>query len=195
MLHKCTINHDHRLYCSWDMARDRCSCYFSYCTIFCPFAPPHLTARKMKKTPGDIIMLHKCTKAHHHMLYCSWDLVCDRCNCYFSFWVIFCPFTPPSCLKNNFKKWKKCLEISPFYISVPKIMIICYTVLEIWCMMDIIVVFHFGQFFDLLSFPPTSPKNENACRYYHFTQEYQNSWSNAILLLRYGAWQMQLLFI
>ena len=22
-------------------------------------------------------------------------MVCDRCNCYFSFWTIFCPFTPP----------------------------------------------------------------------------------------------------
>ena len=31
----------------------------------------------------------------------------DTCNCYFSFWAIFCPFTP-TCLKNeNFKKMKK----------------------------------------------------------------------------------------
>ena len=28
-------------------------------------------------------------------------------------------------------------------------MIICYTAPEIWCVMDIIVVFHFGQFFAL----------------------------------------------
>ena len=26
---------------------------------------------KMKKTSGDIIILHKCTKNHDHMLYCS----------------------------------------------------------------------------------------------------------------------------
>ena len=48
------------------------------------------------------------------------------------------------------KKWKfqktekKHLEIS-FYRSAPKIMIIiCYTFREIWCMMDVIVIFHFG---------------------------------------------------
>ena len=27
-------------------------------------------------------------------MYDSWDMVCDRCNCYFSFWAIFCTFTP-----------------------------------------------------------------------------------------------------
>ena len=47
------------------------------------------------------------------------------------------------------KKWKKHLEISSFYTSVPKIMIICYTVPEIWRMTDITVVFHFGIYFAL----------------------------------------------
>ena len=40
-----------------------------------------------------------------------------------------------------------------------KIMIICYTVPEIWHMTDVISVFHFGLFFALL--PPNSPKNQN----------------------------------
>ena len=44
------------------------------------------------------------------------------------------------------KKWTKWLDISSFYTSVPKIMIICYTVLEIWHVTDVIVLFHFGQF-------------------------------------------------
>ena len=35
------------------------------------------------------------------------------------------------------------------YNSVPKIMIICYTVPEIWCVTDVII-FHFGPFFALL---------------------------------------------
>ena len=41
-------------------------------------------------------------------------MACGRCNCYFSFWAIFCPFTPlppaspPNSAKNiNFKKMKK----------------------------------------------------------------------------------------
>ena len=49
-----------------------------------------------------------------------------------------------------FKKWKKWLDISSFYTSVPKIMIICYTVPMIWHMTGVIVIFHFGLFFALL---------------------------------------------
>ena len=59
-----------------------------------PKNPKNQNFEKMKKMPGDIIILHKCTKNHDHMLYCFWDMVSDRCNCYFSFWAIFCPFTP-----------------------------------------------------------------------------------------------------
>ena len=36
---------------------------------------------------------------------------------------------------------KKHLEISSVYTSVPKIIIICYTVPEIWCMTDVTVIF------------------------------------------------------
>ena len=42
---------------------------------------------------------------------------------------------------------KKTWEISSYYTSVPKIRIICYTVLEIWHVTDVIVIFHFGLFF------------------------------------------------
>ena len=97
ILHKCTKNHDHMLYCSVDMARGGCN-YFSFWAIFCAFTP--LTARKIKifkkwkkKLPGDIIILHMCIKNYDQMMYSSWDMVCDGCN-YFSFWTIFCPFTP-----------------------------------------------------------------------------------------------------
>ena len=54
ILHKCTKNHDHRLHCSWDMARDRCNCSFLFWTIFCLFTKPPsslplLTAQKNLK--------------------------------------------------------------------------------------------------------------------------------------------------
>ena len=40
--------------------------------------------------------------------YCSWDMVCDRYNCSFSFWAIFCPFNPLTAWKMRIsKKWKK----------------------------------------------------------------------------------------
>ena len=95
--------------------------------------------KKTKKT-GHVINLHKCSKNYDHMVYCSWDMAHDRCNCYFSFWAIFCPFTALTCLKNeNFKKnEKQKMEISSFYTCVPKIMIICNTVPEIWHVTDIV---------------------------------------------------------
>ena len=40
-----------------------------------------------------------------------------------------------------------------------EIMIICFTVPEIWCVMNIIAIFHFGLFFDL--HPTSSLKNQN----------------------------------
>ena len=82
-----TKNNDHMLYCSWEMARDGCNFYFSFWTIFCPSTPitcpKNKYFKKNKKTPGNIIILHKCTKNHDDMLYCSWDMVCDKCNCRF----------------------------------------------------------------------------------------------------------------
>ena len=76
-------------------------------TVFMPFYP--VTSKKVKilkkwkkKMPGDIIILHKCTKSHDHMLYCSWEVAHDSCNFQFSFWAIFCPFQPKkSKLKKN----------------------------------------------------------------------------------------------
>ena len=45
------------------------------------------------------------------MLYCSWNMVRDRCNFYFSFWATFCSFTSPPSHNNqekqNFEKMKK----------------------------------------------------------------------------------------
>ena len=106
---------------------------------FLPFYPPkspknkNFKKKEKKKTSGDIIILHKCTKNLDYMLYCSWDMVCDRCNCCFSFWATFFPFTPLAARKMKISiKWSKNLEISSFYTSGPKIMIICYTVPEIW---------------------------------------------------------------
>ena len=68
---------------------------------------------------------------------------------------LFFPFYPSNSPKNeNFKKKKKKkknpLEIPSFYTIVPKVMIRGYIVPEIWCMTDVIVVFHFGLFFALL---------------------------------------------
>ena len=71
-----------------------------------PFYSP-ITAQQMKTNPGDIVILHKCTKNHDYMLYCSWDMAREGCN-YFSLSAFFLHFYPPNNPKNqNFKKKKK----------------------------------------------------------------------------------------
>ena len=102
------------------------------------------------KNPKDqIIILHMCTKHYNHMIYGSWDMEWDG-----QFFVIlghFLPFYPTTTQKINIlKKFKKRLEILPFYTSTPKTIIICYTGPEIWRVTDAFVIFHFGLFFDLL---------------------------------------------
>ena len=70
----------------------------SHFGLFFAALPPKKSAKnikilkKWKKGPRDIIILHMCTKNYDQMMYGSWDMVHDRCNCYFSFWAIFCPF-------------------------------------------------------------------------------------------------------
>ena len=78
-----------------------------------PPAPhPFLATQKIiilkNKTPGDIIILHRCTINDNHMIYGSWDTERDRQN-FLSFWVvIFCLFIPPPNEPKNqsFEKMK-----------------------------------------------------------------------------------------
>ena len=81
ILHKCTKNNDHMLHCSWDTMCDGCNSFFYFGLFFCPFTP--LTTqkikikKKLKKAPGDIIILQMCTKNTDHMMHVSWNMVCN----------------------------------------------------------------------------------------------------------------------
>ena len=87
------------MYGSWDMKCDRQN-FLSFWAMFCPFTP--LSTQKIQnfekmKTPGDIIILHMCTKNHDHML--------------FFIWSYSLPFYPPNSpnnqnLKNEKKTWR-----------------------------------------------------------------------------------------
>ena len=143
---------------------------------FSSFTP--LTAKKIKisnkqkkktqkkKTPGDIIILHKAAKNHDLMLYCSWDMAHNRCNCYLWFWAIFALLSPNSLKNENLKKIKKRLKISLFYTFVPKI--ICYTVPEIWCMTDVTIIFHFSFWAIICLFTSPLPPSPPPCNIFHF---------------------------
>ena len=131
---------------------DRTFCHFGpFFALLPPLQPKKSKFWKMKKIPGDIIILHQCTINDNHVMYGSWDMkLTDRFFCYLDH---FLPLYLPNNPKNqNFEKLKKHLETLSFYTSVPKIMIICYNVSKIWCLMDVIVIFNFGLFSTLL--PP-----------------------------------------
>ena len=128
--------------------------FFVIMCHFLPFyplnSPQNKNIKKMKKIPGDIIILHKYPKNHDHMLYCSRHTARDTCNCYFSFWALFCPFTPITDWKTKISgKIKKTTGNIIILHMYTKIMIICYTVPEIWHVTHV-VIFHFGLFFALL---------------------------------------------
>ena len=111
IFHMCTINYNHMMYGSWDIERDRQN-FFVTLDKFLPIYP--LKTRKIKvlktwKKRLEVLSFYtnKCTKNQDHMLYCSWDMARDECNCYFSFLTIFCPFTHLTAPKMKIsKKWK-----------------------------------------------------------------------------------------
>ena len=137
--------------------------FFSFWNIFFPFTPlPPLIQkikilkkwRKKKQNLTDFIILHKLTINYNHMIYGSWDINCNR-QIFFVILGHFLPFYPPplppfppNSLKNEKETWRyiilhKCTKTRDHRL---------YIVPEIWCVTDVIVIFHFGLFFSLL--PP-----------------------------------------
>ena len=70
------------------MVCERFNCYFSFGTVFYPFTT--LTAQKtkiLKKWKKHLKISSFCIcvqKIFDQMMYSSWDMVCDRFNCYFN---------------------------------------------------------------------------------------------------------------
>ena len=132
-----------------------CSCFvlfFFHVGLFFAILLPPLTAQKIKiqkniKKSMEIPSFYTGVPKIMIIYYTVPETVHDKCNNYFPFWAIFFLFTHLTAQQFFLKKWQKYLEISSFYTSVPKIMIICYTVPEIWCVTDVIVILHFGLFF------------------------------------------------
>ena len=71
-----------------------------------PYNPENQNIEKMRNSPGDIIILHKCTINDNHIRNGSWDMECDR-----RIFVIldyFLPFYPPNNPGNqNIEKMKQ----------------------------------------------------------------------------------------
>ena len=91
-------NHDymHTVPEMWCMT-DELFFILGYFLPFLPLLQPKkskLKKKKKKKIPGDITILHKCIKNHDNMLYCSWDMVYDRCFLFFYFGLLFALLAP-----------------------------------------------------------------------------------------------------
>ena len=153
--------------------------------------PKNQNFEKMKKLPGDIITLHRCTINDNHIMYGSWDMEDERHNfIYFlSFWTIFCSFThTPNNPKNqNFEKMK---ETPGDIIILHKCNINDNHIMYgSWDMEHTDIIFcQFGPFLALLLYP-------TPWRYYHFTDIYHKWQSHDIWSLRYEVWQTELFAI
>ena len=168
ILHLCTTNDNHMMYGFWDIKHNRQN-FLSFWTIFYPIYylpnnPENQNFENMKKTPGGIIILNRCTINENRMMYDSWDMEHDRQNL-FSFWSIFCPFTPPLTPYNpenqNFEKIKKPPgDIIILHKCTINDNHIWYMVPELWSkvhqMKFFVILGHF-----LLFYPPNSLKNKN----------------------------------
>ena len=87
---------------------------------FLSFYPENQNFEKMKKTPGDAIIVHMCTIYNNHIMYIPeiWS-ASDRISYHFG--LFFSPFTPLITQKIKIFKneEKKRLEILSFYKCVP----------------------------------------------------------------------------
>ena len=150
--------------------------------LFYPILNPEIKIWKICKKHLEILSFYTCVPQMKILMYGSWCIKCKktktfvlkiltfyncvpqttiRCsNCYFSFCTIYSPFTHRQSKKSKFWKneEKKYLEISSFYTSIPKTMIICYTIPDM-AHNGCNCYFSFWAIFVLL--PPNSPKNEN----------------------------------
>ena len=128
--------------------------------VLLPFNnPENQDFENMKYMPGDIIILYMCTINANHMMYGSWYMECDEQN-FLSFWTVFCPFTPVTTWKIKcLKKWKKCLEISSFYMSAPKSSSYATLFLRYYAWRMKFLFFISGYF--LPFYPPNNPKIKN----------------------------------
>ena len=191
----CTINEDRMIYGSRNIRCDRYK-FLSFWANVCPFSPLtmwKINILKLKKNPGDIIILHICTINYNHMMYFYWDIEHDREN-FFVILDCFLSFYPPMDPENqNFEKMKQMLgDIILHMCTINDSYNVWLLRYEAWQTEFFVILDHFLYFY-----PFDNPKSQHfekmkkdAWRYHYFTQVYQKSWWHAILFLRYGMQRM-----
>ena len=117
----------------------------------------------------------------------SWDMKCNRISCHSGpFFALLQP--------KKSKFWKSGKKSGDIIILHVYHKWESYDVwfLRYWVLRTdfFIILGHFLPFYNPKNQNFEKMKKKNTCRYYHFTQVYQKSWSYAILFLRYSTWQM-----
>ena len=160
ILYMCTKNHNHMIHGSWDKEWHRQN-FLSFWAIFCPSIP--LTTRKikilkLKKMPGDIIILHICTINDNHMMYGSWDKECNK-QIFLSFWTIFCLSSPYGPRKSKF--WRNEQHTRRYYHFTNAYH--KWQLYDVWLLRYemqqtefLVILNHF-----MPVYPPNNPKNQN----------------------------------
>ena len=183
------------MYGSSDMERNRQN-FFVILDCFFPFYPP------MDPENQNFEKMKKNTWRHYHFtnVYHKWqsyDVWFLRYGVqqteFFVIWTLFCSFTLLTTWKIKIlKKWKKHLEISPFYTSAinDNHMIYGSSDMKRDGRNFFVILDYFLHFYPSKNLEKSKlRKNEKITwSYYHFTQVHQKSWSYAILFLRYGTW-------
>ena len=134
------------VYGSWYIKHDRQN-FLSFWAIFCPFPPNNPENQNLEKRK-KLLDISFTQVYHKWQSYYIWFLRYQML--FFCHLWPFLALLPSKAQKMKISQnWKKTLEISSFYTSIPKIMIMGYTVPKIWCVLDVIVIFHFELFFTL----------------------------------------------
>ena len=164
------------MYTCSDMECDR---QLSFLAIFCSFTSLLTAKIKIWKKCKKSWIYYPFTHVYHKSgSYDVWFLRYEPQQT--GFLGHFLPFYAPNNTKNeNVKNDKKSLEISSFYTSALKILIIGYTVPEIWHVTKVTVIFILGYTFPLYSPLKFQNNEKNTWSYHHFTQLYQKSRSHA----------------
>ena len=109
--------------------------------------------------PGDIIILHKCTKYDKHMIYGFWDMKHNR-QIFFVILGQFLPFYPTSNPKNqNFEKKKPSEDTIILHKWNQKSWLYAILFLRYGTWQKYIFIFIFSYF--LPFYPPNCSNNEN----------------------------------
>ena len=117
--------------------------------------PGNQNFQKIKKTPGDIIILQMCTMNGNHIMHGCWDLEHDIILCHFG---LFFALLPPWQTKKS-KLWKNRKNCWRYHFT---------HVYHKWQSHDVwflrfgawqIIFCHFGLFFPF--YPLENPKNQN----------------------------------